>query len=244
MCAPPWAVESKTANAPASRAAAIEQKPKIDLSNISRPGDVLRAIQQQKEQRESHRRTPIVAVTQAPQRPTVTAAAAGPEAERFRACRHCASFHAIIRVRRHAGAADICSLRVCQRRRQVRSRRLVKSSRQPRQAPPIVVAPTATRPLLPAPPYGPVIVKPPSQGSMGASTVVAAPQKVRRTKQNLATPAASIVTPARHGLRKLRPRRVETPPHICRICRQNSRCCHFDSRAGDAIPPEVSGRFH
>ena len=40
-------------NAPA-RTAPVEQKPKIDLSNISRPGDVLRAIQQQKEQRETH----------------------------------------------------------------------------------------------------------------------------------------------------------------------------------------------
>ena len=40
-----------TSSAP-GRAAGNDQKPKIDLSNISKPGDVLRAIQQQKEERE------------------------------------------------------------------------------------------------------------------------------------------------------------------------------------------------
>ena len=45
---------SKSASSAPGKATAGEQKPKIDLSNISRPGDVLRAIQQQKEQRESH----------------------------------------------------------------------------------------------------------------------------------------------------------------------------------------------
>jgi len=59
----------------AGKSAANEQKPKIDLSNISRPGDVLRAIQQQKEERETQGRTHPGAPPA--QRPTV-AAAAGP----------------------------------------------------------------------------------------------------------------------------------------------------------------------
>src|SRR5665213_1487796 len=61
------------------KSAASEQKPKIDLSNISRPGDVLRAIQQQKEQRDAQGGTHRGATSA--QRPTVTAAAVVPTAK-------------------------------------------------------------------------------------------------------------------------------------------------------------------
>src|SRR5665213_954214 len=60
---------SKSTSSAPSRAAGGDQKPKIDLSNISKPGDVLRAIQQQKEEREA-RGTGRPAASAA-QRPTV-----------------------------------------------------------------------------------------------------------------------------------------------------------------------------
>src|SRR5487761_876742 len=44
---------NKSTSSVPGKAAGSDQKPKIDLSNISKPGDVLRAIQQQKEEREA-----------------------------------------------------------------------------------------------------------------------------------------------------------------------------------------------
>src|SRR5665213_3239051 len=71
----------KSTSSASGKAAGTDQKPKIDLSNISRPGDVLRAIQQQKEEREA-RGGVSRAVSSAP-RPTIasTVTAAAPAAK-------------------------------------------------------------------------------------------------------------------------------------------------------------------
>ena len=71
MCAPPWAVVESPRRMRLRGLQPVEQKPKIDLSHISRPGDVLRAIQQQKEQRETQG-TPRGVMAAPPPRPTVT----------------------------------------------------------------------------------------------------------------------------------------------------------------------------
>ena len=183
-------------NAPA-RTAPVEQKPKIDLSNISRPGDVLRAIQQQKEQRETHG-TPR-GVMAAPPRPTVTAAAAVPGKPTVSAPAGSSSA-AVPAGNKPAtagtpvSAAPSVSVSAgAQAGSKPAPRRIVPL---PRQAPQIVTsAPTPTPAIASRAPQGPVIVKPPSSGLAAASTVVAVPAKSAPQEAKPATPAASSVVP-------------------------------------------------
>lgn len=175
----------------AARHADNEPKPKIDLSNISKPGDVLRAIQQQKEQRETPRVSPPA------QRPaiasTVAASVAAPGGKPAPAA---ASPAAASRPpapgRNDAPAAATPAA----------PRRIVP---QPRQAPQIVTAPPVATPAIAArPPVGPVIVKPPAPGA----TVVAPPRKPEEPR------AASIAESAAQPVGTARPHAAATvaPP--------------------------------
>ncbi|HET9101205.1 MAG TPA: translation initiation factor IF-2 [Acidobacteriaceae bacterium] len=183
----------KSASSAPARAAAVEQKPKIDLSHISRPGDVLRAIQQQKEQRELQgmRR----GATTAPPRPTVTAAAAGiakptvsapapssPVASPSGNKPASVSTPVSAAPAAPAAAASPAGSKPAPR----------KIVPLPRQAPQIVSpTPTPTPAIASRAPQGPVIVKPPSSGLTGAPAVVAVPAK---STPHEAKPAAAAVT--------------------------------------------------
>ncbi|MHB8389477.1 MAG: translation initiation factor IF-2, partial [Acidobacteriaceae bacterium] len=184
-----------TSSAP-GRPAANEPKPKIDLSNISRPGDVLRAIQQQKEQREAPRGTYSGATVA--QRPTVTAAAASPAAKSTAVSTSPASASAaqsavsrpaftanpVGAVPASAGSAS-----------KPAARKIVPL---PRQAPQIVSTPATPTPAIASrPPSGPVIVKPPASVSIGAAAGVATPAKStpQEAKPPISAPTAGVVAP-------------------------------------------------
>ena len=195
-------------NAP-SRAAAAEQKPKIDLSNISRPGDVLRAIQQQKEQRESqgtHR-----AVTAAPPRPTVTAGAAGAAKPTVSAPAASSAAAAPSGNRPATTAAPVNAAPAASVSADApvgskpAPRKIVPL---PRQAPQIV---STTPAIASRAPQGPVIVKPPSAGLTGASTVVAVPAKNAPQEARTTSPAAQNVAPAATRVPHAPPALVEAP---------------------------------
>ncbi|MHB1856864.1 MAG: translation initiation factor IF-2, partial [Acidobacteriaceae bacterium] len=184
-----------TSSAP-GRPAANEPKPKIDLSNISRPGDVLRAIQQQKEQREAPRGTYSGATVA--QRPTVTATAASPAAKSTAvstspapasAAQSAVSMPAFTTnpvgaVPASAGSAS-----------KPAARKIVPL---PRQAPQIVSTPATPTPAIASrPPAGPVIVKPPTSVSIGAAAGVATPAKStpQEAKPPISAPTAGVVAP-------------------------------------------------
>jgi translation initiation factor IF-2 len=199
-------------NAP-GRAAAVEQKPKIDLSHISQPGDVLRAIQQQKEQRESqgtHR-----GVTAAPPRPTVTTAAAG--AAKPTVSAPAASSSAAVPAGSKpvftgtpASAAPVHTVSASAATGSKPAPRKIVPL--PRQAPQIVSAtPTPTPAIASRAPQGLVIVKPPSSGLTGASAVVAVPAKNAPQEAKPATAAASSLTPAATRVPQAPPSAVEVP---------------------------------
>ena len=182
-------------NAPA-RTAAVEQKPKIDLSHISRPGDVLRAIQQQKEQRETHG-TPR-GVMAAPPRPTVTSVAAGAAKPTVSAPAASSSGSCACRQQarncRHAGergALCFC-FGWCPGGFEARSAEncsLTAAGATDRD----LHADSATPAIASRAPQGPVIVKPPSSGLAAASTVVAVPAKSAPQEAKPATPVASSI---------------------------------------------------
>ena len=158
-------------NAPA-RAAAVEQKPKIDLSHISRPGDVLRAIQQQKEQRETQG-TPRGVMAAPPPRPTVTAVAAGaakPTVSAPAASPSVASpsGNRLVSAGTPVSAAPAAPVAAgSPAGSKPLPRKIVPL---PRQAPQIVSAtPTPTPAIASRAPQGPVIVKPPSSGLTGCA---------------------------------------------------------------------------
>ncbi len=138
----------------------VEQKPKIDLSNISRPGDVLRAIQQQKEQRNAPPPRPVVSAppVSRPAAPTGTVEAPRPPAA------------AAPVVNKPAASAPVTARPAPPASSAPAPRRIVP---QPRQAPAIVAPPPAAPAIASRPPSGPVIVKP----SAAAAAAVAAPRK-------------------------------------------------------------------
>ncbi|MGB8481873.1 MAG: translation initiation factor IF-2 [Acidobacteriaceae bacterium] len=204
----------KSASSAPAKSAAVEQKPKIDLSHISRPGDVLRAIQQQKDQRESqgtHR-----GVTAAPPRPTVTAAAAGAtkptvSAPAVGSSVAVPSGNKPASVGTPASAAPVASVAAgAAAGSKPVPRKIVPL---PRQAPQIVsTTPTPTPAIASRAPQGPVIVKPPSSGLAGASTVVAVPAKSTLHEAKPATPAASSLTPTVPRVPQAPPAAVAVPP--------------------------------
>lgn len=182
---------TKSSASAASRAAVADQKPKIDLSHISKPGDVLRAIQQQKEQREkgssggSRRPAPASAGSAtASAAHSPSAAAAKPSAK--------------------AGSASTPASTPTATRTMA-PRRIVP---QPRQAPPIVApAPPATPAIASKAPTGPVIVKPPASG------VAAPPAAIRKPAAPEAKPAISAPdAPAAKAVASTAPVPVVVPP--------------------------------
>jgi translation initiation factor IF-2 len=170
--------KSGTASGGSRSSQSQEQKPKIDLSNISRPGDVLRAIQQQKEQRSAPPSRPAVAAPPAhssassasatPSRPATPSAAAGN--------RPAAVPPAVAAKPAAPPAAPPAP------------RRIVP---QPRQAPAIVSAPPATPAIASRPPSGPVIVKP-SAAAAAASATVSSATAPRKPEPRAETPAAAV----------------------------------------------------
>ncbi|MGC2509768.1 MAG: translation initiation factor IF-2 N-terminal domain-containing protein, partial [Acidobacteriaceae bacterium] len=200
-------------NAPA-RATAVEQKPKIDLSHISQPGDVLRAIQQQKEQRETHGTSR--GVMAAPPRPTVTSVAAG-AAKPTVSAPAASSQGAVPAGNKPAtagtpvSAAPSVSVSAgAQAGSKPAPRRIVPL---PRQAPQIVTSTTPATPAIASrAPQGPVIVKPPSSGLAAASTVVAVPAKSAPQEAKPATPVASSISPVAPRVPQAPPAAVEMPP--------------------------------
>ncbi|HVC89429.1 MAG TPA: translation initiation factor IF-2 [Acidobacteriaceae bacterium] len=199
----------RSASSAPGRPVANEQKPKIDLSNISRPGDVLRAIQQQKEQREAPRGThPGATVAQ---RPTVTAAAAGHAAKSTTvstspapaaaASRPAFPANPIGTVPASAGSAS-----------KPAARKIVPL---PRQAPQIVSTPAMPTPAIASrPPSGPVIVKPPASVSTGAAAAVAAPAKTAPQEAKPPVPAqtAGVVATSRSQQASATPTEVSVAP--------------------------------
>ncbi|MHB1935476.1 MAG: translation initiation factor IF-2 [Acidobacteriaceae bacterium] len=241
----------KSASSAPSKSASTEQKPKIDLSNISRPGDVLRAIQQQKEQRESHGTQRGVAA--APPRPTMTAAAAGPAksaisapAAGSSAAGHAASKPAAAGT--PLSAAPGATAPSAAAGAMPAPRKIVPL---PRQAPQIVTStPTPTPAIASRAPQGPVIVKPPSSGLSGlpgasgshgvtgASTVVAVPAKSAPHEAKPAAPSASAATvsgatSAASRSHQAHPAASEAPPASSAIVEH--------SQAGSSAPTTGGG---
>jgi translation initiation factor IF-2 len=175
---------AKSASGASTKAASAERKPKIDLSNISRPGDVLRAIQQkadqdQRRQREARssqaaaaRKAAEAASSPEPRKPVVNVPPAPP------------SNAPASQTPAGHGAPSAPAPR--------------KIVPQPRQAPPIVAAAPA---IASKAPTGPVIVKPPAPGAAppppaGVSTTKKPAQEARPVAVPEAAPAAPAAKPA------------------------------------------------
>src|SRR5271166_3617304 len=132
------------------RVEAASPKPKIDWSRVSKPGDVLKAIQQKKEEAAAQ-----------PPRPAPSAPLAAPPA---------ATPTAVARPATPVAAAPAAASQapIAERPAQVATapqaatppapRRIVP---QPRQAAPIVVPPPQAPAIAAKPPAGPVVAKPP-----------------------------------------------------------------------------------
>jgi translation initiation factor IF-2 len=168
--------------ASASKATGSEQKPKIDLSNISKPGDVLRAIQQQKEQREAAKPAPRAAAPKAAAAPAVSSSPSPSKST---------SVPAASAVKASAAASAPPTAAT--------PRKVVP---QPRQAPPIVVAPPAAPAIASRPPSGPVIVKPAAAAATTSAGTAAKRPEVRAAEELLSAspavrpaPTASSVAP-------------------------------------------------
>ena len=157
------------------------------------PGDVLRAIQQQKEQRDTQGN--YRGVTSAPPpRPTVTAAAAGAAKPTVSAAAATPAVAAPAGNRSVSAGTPVSAAPAAPvaagtpAGSKPAPRKIVPL---PRQAPQIVTStPTPTPAIASRAPQGPVIVKPPSSGLTGASTVVAVPARSAPQEARQATPAA------------------------------------------------------
>ncbi|HTD54498.1 MAG TPA: translation initiation factor IF-2 [Silvibacterium sp.] len=173
-------------------------RPKIDLSHVSKPGDVLKALQQRKEQAAAPpprpaAPAPVAAAPTIAARPATPAAAAPPTA--FRAATPIAAAPA------PAPAAERPTERPAMPSATVEAqrpapRRIVP---QPRQAAPIVAPPPPPPAIAAKPPAGPVVGRPPVVTS---GTPVAAPPPAMR----------EVVAAAPPPLAAARPTIVATPP--------------------------------
>ncbi|MGA9717505.1 MAG: translation initiation factor IF-2 [Acidobacteriaceae bacterium] len=139
--------------------------PKIDWSRVSKPGDVLKAIQQRKEEAERPaprtQAPPPAAVAKTEAAPQKPAAASAPPAP-----------------------AAAATTPAAPPKPEAPARRVVMP--QPRQAPPIVTTPPAPPPAIAAkPPAGPVVARPP---------VTAAPPAASTTAQQRPAIAAAAPT--------------------------------------------------
>src|ERR1700677_572770 len=159
------------------------QQPKIDLSHVSKPGDVLKAILANKQKEEQEARashapirpqpSPVVSVAK-PAAPATPVAAAAPP---------------VVPARPEP-------------------RRIVP---QPRSAPPIVVAPPAQPAIASRPPSGAVVAKPPA-GAVAAArpTVVVAPHVAVVVKAQVA-PAAPVAAREEHPRAAEKPAAAKAP---------------------------------
>lgn len=208
---------------------AEEAKPKIDWSRVSKPGDVLKAIQERKEQASA-------ATAPAPQTPPAVAAAA-PVASATAAARPVAPRPAVAAVPpvvvaaappavAHAPvaarpAAEAVVAATPASAAKPAPRRIVP---QPRQAPPIITRPAPEPPAIAARPPAAVVAAPPPAGAApahaakpaveavkaAASAVVAAP-KPASAAHAPAPVAAPAVTPAAAAPVEAAPAAKEAP---------------------------------
>jgi translation initiation factor IF-2 len=166
----------RSGSAAGSRTDSGAARPKIDLSRVSKPGDVLRAIQQRKEEAVAAHstRSAAPAASPAPQASAATAAAVpAPVAARPAAP---ATAPAVASAAASSPSAPPEALKPA-------PRRIVP---QPRQAAPIVSAPAVQAPAISAkPPTGPVVARPPIAAA-------APPATDARTAISAAAPAGPV----------------------------------------------------
>ncbi|MEO6828776.1 MAG: translation initiation factor IF-2 N-terminal domain-containing protein, partial [Acidobacteriaceae bacterium] len=175
----------KSATSAPSRAASGEQKPKIDLSNISKPGDVLRAIQQQKDEREARNTGRAISSSPKPTiAPTMTASAAKPSP----------AITAPVSKADGSAVPAAFAASAASAGAPPAPRRIVP---QPRQAPQIIPPTPVTPAIASRAPSGPVIVKPPV-AAVGTQVVVGAPKAspAAVAAARFASPAAVVSHPA------------------------------------------------
>jgi translation initiation factor IF-2 len=155
----------KSGAASSSRAEAASPKPKIDWSRVSKPGDVLKAIQQKKEEAAAPPPRPAVPVA-TPAQPVAATKTAAPVATAPVAT---AQAPAAERPAQVAPAPTIAA--------QPAPRRIMP---QPRQAAPIVAPPPQAPAIAAKPPAGPVAAKPPvvAAGAPHGATQAPAPRDV------------------------------------------------------------------
>jgi len=156
-------VRANGAKSSASTGTAAEPKPKIDLSKISKPGDVLRAIQQRKEEETAAQNPRRGAVAAAPP-PTAKPVVAPPPAAKKAVTTPGAAPAAPVASAPAASAAPAASTVTPGVTNAPR-----KIVPQPRQGPNIVTAAPA---IASRPPVGPVVAKPPA-GAQEARPAIA-----------------------------------------------------------------------
>ncbi len=138
----------KSSSAGAKKAASSEPKPKIDLSRISKPGDVMKAVLQQKEEA-AKRSIPAPPIAVAAKPSAVSPAA---QATETLAAKAAEASQARVSGKQESAPASAEG--------KVASRKIVP---QPRQAPQIVAAPPPAVPAIASKvPTGPVIAKAPA----------------------------------------------------------------------------------
>jgi translation initiation factor IF-2 len=165
---------NKAASASAGLKAETEPKPKIDLSRISKPGDVLKAIQQRKEQEEAAARAVAMkpAAPPAPPKPVAPPPAVKPAPAPAPAPR--------VEAEKPA------------------PRRIVP---QPRPAPAVIAPPPQSPAIAAKPPAGPVVAKPPVAPAPESKPAIAsappsAPVVVKPQAPAPAPPQAAPAPPA------------------------------------------------
>ena len=185
-----------------SRYGAAGMAPKIDLSHISKPGDVMKAILAKKKEEEEEARLARVPVK--PAAPPAATAPAAPPAQPVRPI--VAPPQAAPVAQAPAAAAPV----------RPEPRRIVP---QPRQAPPIIAPPPAAPAIANRPPTGAVVAKPPAGATVTRPVVVVAPPAATAVVKP-ATPAEksapAVVKPAAPAAREekpapVKPAATETP---------------------------------
>jgi translation initiation factor IF-2 len=174
---------SKPAGGSGQRNAEAEAKPKIDWSRVSKPGDVLKAIQQRKEEEAIAASRPAVAPP--PPAPPVAKPVSAPVASTAPAAAPAPS------------AAPKPGTPVVAAAPKPAPRMIVP---QPRPAPPVVSLPPQSPAIAAKPPAGPVVAKPPVVPATEAKPAIAtaapsAPVAVKPAAPQ-ATPAPAATAPA------------------------------------------------
>ena len=158
-------------------------KPKIDLSRVSKPGDVLKAIQQRKEEATAPPPRP------APVAPVTTSAPPPPRPAAPIAARPVAPVAPVVAAAPAAPAERPVAGPPAAEVQRPAPRRIVP---QPRQAAPIVAPPPPPPAIAAKPPAGPVVAKPPV---VAAAPPVAAPSASAREGIVAAPPPQAAARP-------------------------------------------------